>query len=367
MVNREYRKKFRFLSKHYKLLLVVPDRFLNYRFQEDRVPSAFSILRLPLYFPDSFHLHFFPRIRQMIFEFRPDLVHVEEEPFNLSTTLISYWARRLGCKLSFYTFRNMGRALPFPFGKMEEFVFNHSAGCLCAGRRAKEIIGAKFKRFSDQALIRISPLVGIDPELFCRHDCRQPKFTIGFVGRLVVAKGLWTLLDACRRLRFDYRVVLVGGGALERRIREEVLRSGLGEYFEFIAWQETSELPALYNRFDCLVVPSLKTSRWKEQFGRVIIEAMACEVPVIGSTSGEIPTTIGSGGLIFKAGDSGDLVAKISRLKENPGLSTRLGKRGRERVLALYSHQKVASQEANFFDSLLANSPSSLPSSIPNP
>jgi L-malate glycosyltransferase len=62
----------------------------------------------------------------------------------------------------------------------------------------------------------------------------------------------------------------------------------------------SSQVPDYLNCMDCLVLPSCTIKKWKEQFGRILIETMACKVPVIGFDSGEIPNAIGDCGLIFK-------------------------------------------------------------------
>ena len=72
-------------------------------------------------------------------------------------------------------------------------------------------------------------------------------------------------------------------------------------------------------RFDVLVGPSLTTPRWKEQFGRMLVEAMACGVPVIGSDSGEIPHVIGDAGIVVPEGDRVALCAAIARLRDLRG------------------------------------------------
>ena len=59
--------------------------------------------------------------------------------------------------------------------------------------------------------------------------------------------------------------------------------------------------------YEVITLPSLSTSYWLEQFGHVLIEAMSCKTPVIGSSSAEIPKVIGDAGFVFKEGDADDL------------------------------------------------------------
>ena len=75
----------------------------------------------------------------------------------------------------------------------------------------------------------------------------------------------------------------------------------------------------------------------KEQFGRVLVEAMACEVPVIGSSSGEIPTVVGDAGLVFPEGDAAGLARCIQQYRSSPELAAECARRGYERACANYT------------------------------
>jgi glycosyltransferase involved in cell wall biosynthesis len=97
---------------------------------------------------------------------------------------------------------------------------------------------------------------------------------------------------------------------------------------------------------DVVVVPSRTVPRWKEQFGRVIIEALAGGVPVIGSDSGEIPVLIEKtgGGLTFPEGDAVALAGRMEALWRDPALRQDLAEKGRSSVLTNYSLEAVAAQ-----------------------
>jgi glycosyltransferase involved in cell wall biosynthesis len=101
------------------------------------------------------------------------------------------------------------------------------------------------------------------------------------------------------------------------------------------------------------VVPSLTRGNWKEQFGRVIVEAMACGVPVIGSSSGAIPDVIGDAGLIVPEGDVRALADGLRRLMHDPDLRRRMGGQGRQRVLARYTQAQVAAQTVAVYRQML--------------
>src|SRR5207245_3300012 len=91
------------------------------------------------------------------------------------------------------------------------------------------------------------------------------------------------------------------------------------------------EVPRYLERMTALVLPSLTTPTWKEQFGHVLIEAMACGVPVIGSDSGAIPEVIGDAGLVVPEGDVAGLAEALRRPASTPGLRTHLPSPGRGR------------------------------------
>ena len=103
---------------------------------------------------------------------------------------------------------------------------------------------------------------------------------------------------------------------------------------------------------DVLALPSRTVPKWKEQFGRVIIEAHACAIPVIGSLSGAIPEVIGGGGLTFAERNPKALAATILRLAADPALGIRMGAVGRQQVEEHYTWQRVAEQMYNIYNRL---------------
>jgi glycosyltransferase involved in cell wall biosynthesis len=102
-----------------------------------------------------------------------------------------------------------------------------------------------------------------------------------------------------------------------------------------------------------LVLPSLTTPTWKEQFGHVLVEAMACGVPVIGSDSGAIPEVIGDAGLIVPEGNVDALADAIQSLISAPALRVDLAARGRSRVQAEYTNDSVARRLAAFWEGVI--------------
>ena len=122
---------------------------------------------------------------------------------------------------------------------------------------------------------------------------------MGYAGGLLPEKGLDVLLDACAGLQGDWTLTLAGSGASESRLRMQAQGLGILDRTEFRGRLASRDMPAFYRSLNVLVLPSLSTAGWQEQFGRVLTEAMACEVPVVVSDSGESRHTAGEAGLVY--------------------------------------------------------------------
>jgi glycosyltransferase involved in cell wall biosynthesis len=168
-------------------------------------------------------------------------------------------------------------------------------------------------------------------------------FVIGYAGRLVPEKGLDVLIDAAADLGGS-ALRFVGNGPLREELRKRAAARSVA--LEIDTTVKHQDMAAAYASFDVLVLPSRTTDTWAEQFGRVLVEALSCGVPVVGSDSGEIPWVIGStgGGLVFPEGDVGALREALVRLRDAPALCRELAERGAERARAQFSVEAVARQ-----------------------
>jgi glycosyltransferase involved in cell wall biosynthesis len=115
----------------------------------------------------------------------------------------------------------------------------------------------------------------------------------------------------------------------------------------------STQVPARLRTFTVLVQPSLTRLHWKEQFGRALMEAMACGIAVVGSASAEIPNVVGDAGLVVPEGDATALRDAIARVLGDRELRQALGRRGRARVLNCYTNQRIAEQTVMAYGSAL--------------
>jgi glycosyltransferase involved in cell wall biosynthesis len=293
----------------------------------------------------NFHLHHYPELGKIMRDVRPEVVHIDEEPYNFATFQAMRLAVGQKAKALFFTWQNLYRSYPPPFRQMELYNYRHAAAALAGNRDAEEVLRRKGYR----GAIHIIPQFGFDTDIYKRTMPRKPRaaddpFTIGYIGRLVENKGLPQVIDALATLPDYCRVVFIGHGPMKSELEEQAVRLGVSDRITFRGGVPTYEIPNELQNLDVLVLPSLTRPNWKEQFGRVLCEAMACETPVIGSDSGEIPYVIGDGGLVFPEGNAHELAARVRQLLDNPELYAQLAQNGRQRVLDNYTQQQIARQ-----------------------
>ena len=318
----------------------------------ERAHTADYELRVtPVRFNGNFHLHYFPRLGEEMRAFRPQIVHIDEEPYNLATWHALWHARKVGARTLFFSWQNIVRRYPPPFRWGEAWVLRRVDYALMGTQSAADVWRAK----GYAGPLAVVPQFGVDPHIFAPpSEPRAPDVpTVGFVGRLVEEKGGADLLHALARVRAPWRLDVVGEGPHKPILQALATRLGVAERVRFTALPST-QMPDFYRRVDVLAVPSRTRPNWKEQFGRVIVEAMACGVPVIGSDSGAIPDVIGGAGLIFPEGDVPALAAHLQTLLARPALRRELGERGRQRVLAHFTQKQIAAQTVAVYREMLS-------------
>ncbi|MBI5522657.1 MAG: glycosyltransferase [Desulfarculus sp.] len=198
---------------------------------------------------------------------------------------------------------------------------------------------------------------GVDTRLFQPPPGPPPArpYTVGLVGRFSPEKGIADLLAASRLMAAPHRLLLVGGGPLEDEVRQWAAQAGPGRV-EVLPVQEHAAMPGIYARMDVLALPARQVGFDKEQFGRVLAEAMACGVAVVGSDCGAIPEVIGEAGLIYPQGDAPALAALLDGLA-GPERRAAVARAGLERARRLFSWQAWARRSARLLADLAAGRP----------
>jgi glycosyltransferase involved in cell wall biosynthesis len=315
--------------------------------------SGYELLVEPIAFNGHFHLHFYPRLARHLARVRPHIVHMDEEPYNLATLQAIWLARRHGARVLFFTWQNLCRRYPFPFSWIERYNLRHAAFGIAGNHEAVAVWRAK----GYTGPVSVIPQFGVDPDIFKpvkRPEAGGPKgLAIGCVARLVPEKGIDVLMRAVAGLTGMWRVYVLGSGPQRYALESLAHELGLADRVVFDNPISSTQMPAYLTELDVLVLPSLTRPNWKEQFGRVLIEAMACGVPVVGSTCGEIPQVIGDAGLIFPEGDVDALRDALLRLQRDDELRHDLSVRGRARVLAHYTQKQIAAETVAVYRQML--------------
>ena len=196
--------------------------------------------------------------------------------------------------------------------------------------------------------------LGVDVERFAPRigDRVDGPFRVGYVGRLEERKGVHVVLQALAELPATIELDLHGSGPHEAELRRIVDELGLSDRVRFNGFSHHEQLPAVYRRFDVLVVPSQTTDNWVEQFGRVAVEAMASGVPVLASNSGSLPEVVGDAGIIVPEADSPSWAKAIDSLAANPDDARRLSAAGVARART-YEWNAVAADHGALYERVL--------------
>ncbi len=291
----------------------------------------------------------------LVRRFRPDVFDVHEEPFSFAA-LEALVARNLLAPRAGYVFCsyvNVDVRWNWPYRWAENVVLAKADAAYAPNQDVPGVLRAKGLR----GPARVIPS-GVDVERFATAEPMDldavlggaPRPYLGFLGRLEPVKGLDLFVQAAARLAQPGTIVIAGDGPERERTGRLVDDLGLGERVRFLPGMPFGAVPGFVKALDALALPSITIPPvHKEQFGRVLVEAMAAGVPVLGTTSGAIPEVIDDAGLVVPERDVAALSAAMERLLGDPALRADLAERGRQRVRAHYAWSVVAQQAVDLY------------------
>jgi glycosyltransferase involved in cell wall biosynthesis len=318
--------------------------------------EACDVRALPAYLTRFPHLMFYGGLRSLLAE-RWDLIHCWEEPYVASGAQVAALAPA-GVPLVFATFQNLAKNYPPPFNWMERGVVRRADGWIAFGKTVHETQMAR-SGYSGIASRIIPP--GVDtarfaPDAAARHRVRSERGwtddtpVVGFLGRFVPEKGLAVLTAALTQIATPWRALFVGGG--EGQADLQSLAASYPGRVSIATGVSHDAVPAYLNAMDVLCAPSQTTPRWQEQFGRMLIEGMACGVPVLASRSGEIPHVVGEAGVLLAEDDVEAWRQAIENAIGSASLRRDLADRGLRRARLEFAWPVVARRHLDFFDEL---------------
>lgn len=357
------------VSKHHQVAMVAPDyrqiANSNVKMYPIKMPFNVSFTGHPEWkngrlYKDISHREiltiyksFLNHTVDAVEDFRPNIIHVHHAfPFS--------WAARF-VKSTYqipYIITVHGSELPTA-QKDKRYL----ALTMDALRRARRIIPNSFytkewlfKVFGDDYRRRVRVIPGgvdihkfkkiVTDDIDREFDIKGEKVVV-FAGKLTVFKGVKYLIRAARKIKG--KVFILGDGP-ERKNLEKMAKDEKVSNVKFLGHfgDDTDFLIKFYSRANVFVAPSV----WDEPLGLVILEAMACETPVVVTRKGGIPLAVkdGQNGFFIRPRNSQDMALKINALFENEPMRLKMAKKAREIAVARFSWEVIAHRFENIYD-----------------
>jgi glycosyltransferase involved in cell wall biosynthesis len=352
-----YRDKLRALGEAVDVTAVMPIRWGRAPAEPAR-PGNAVVRTWPVLLHGHNHFHTYRMPRRLLKGARADLVHIDEEPYSAVTFQLARHCVRTATPFVFFAWQNIEKRLPPPFGALRAYVFRHAAGAIAGTERAAAVLRAA----GWSGPLAVIPQMGVDPVRFrpdpsAREGLRRrfgadaADTLIGYGGRLVPEKGVDLLIRAIAAVP-GTRLFILGDGPERTRLMGLADALGIDERVTFAGQIASLDMPRWLAGLDLLVLPTVGRKGWVEQFGRIVVEGMACGAAVIGTRSGEIPQVVGEAGVLVPPGDLRALTDAIALLAGSADLRGRLAEQGRTRVLERFTNERIARDTARFYRSL---------------
>ena len=308
-------------------------------------------------------------LKDELMDFQPDIVLVENEPWSFLRWQVRWQTWKFTPRTQFVEFtweniKRVGRK-----GKVLDWIYKAAAysgeKIICGNRQALELcLEAGYNKHSST----IQAQLGID---FEKHPpsteteriawrnalgWSDSSIVIGFCGRLVPEKGLFELLEAVKLLRNERKnlcLALLGEGIL---YNELLSNDPNGEWLKILPAVKHEDVPLFLNKLDIFVLPSKPKIHssggvWEEQFGHVLIEAMACRVLTIGSNSGAIPRVLDDPEVTFKHSDTNSLLKNLTYWLRDQEIRSNKAINQRDICNKKWSHEEIARKYSLFLNS----------------
>jgi glycosyltransferase involved in cell wall biosynthesis len=285
-------------------------------------------------------------------DFRPEIIHVEQEVFSLSAFEMAVFARLFNLPLTIFCWENVDHPIGIVRKWTRQFVLS-IARLIVAGNRGAETL---LRGWGFHGPIEIMPQLGIDSTLFHPvENAAHETPIIGYVGRIVPQKGIDLLLHAARLLLdrgIQLRLAIVGSGPDELPLHALAEDLKIKEIIEWRGVVDFRGVPAEMARMTAFVLPSRSSPTWQEQFGLVLAQAMSMGIPVIGSSCGAIPEVIGRADVVFKENEYNELAKILENILRTPSFRSELIEFGLDRVKNQFTSESIAKRLIELFKAL---------------
>ncbi|MDO1585255.1 glycosyltransferase [Rhizobium oryzicola] len=327
--------------------LVVPQRWKQFGREMQADPPGdpgVTTHVLPILFPHirpfSWYLHVYRQLSPLIRQVRPHVIHLWEEPWSLVALQACFLKQDAALVLE--VDQNILKRLPPPFEGIRKTVLGRTAHILSRSHDATSVVKACGYR-GPVSMIGY----GIDTAIFKplqSSTFERSELVLGYVGRLIEEKGIQDALQAMARTPIPVSLKLMGEGPYEHTIRKMAAELGLTERVSIRPWGKPEDVADFLRSLDATLLLTHTTPVVKEQFGRVIIEAQGCGIPVIGAASGAIPDVIGQGGWIVPERDPEALAKLIQTIGTGREAFQEKSAMALRNVTQRFTYQAVAHQ-----------------------
>lgn len=287
-------------------------------------------------------------LRSLLTEFKPDLLHIEEEAWTQPAALGLRLARRLRIPGVLATAESLPRSYTIGQRLRRERSLRRAAGLIGANNLA---LALATRRRPSAPHLSI-PRLGVTPPVTVSREPHSG-LAIGFVGRLVPERGLDLLFRACVGLAGKWTLAVVGTGPSQEELEGLAQRLGIAARISWLGALPRQAVDEVWHRLDCLVLPSRTTERWVMTEARAALHAMANGVAVVGTDSGALAEIIGNAGRIVPEEDVASLTAVLQDLYADRSECERLGSAGRRRVQEELSDAAIAGRMLAFWRTLI--------------
>ncbi len=286
--------------------------------------------------PRTYH---FEGLTDLLNHKKPGIIILDNDPVSMLTTQLGKWSKRNKSRLFCISNENLPldiksglkrrgfKALPAVLFKKVLLKLNRPLpdGIFTVNRDGERI-------FTDEGFMNVRHMpLGFDPAFFhpdivirnaIRSKCNLNKKVIAYFGRLTPEKGVHLLIQALKNLKsMEWQLMMDSFDIYASEYNKEISRLlSESEILNRVVFIKANhfEVAAYMNAADIVVVPSLSIANWKEQYGRVAAEAMACGKEVIASDSGALPELLNGHGFLFQEGNVQDLQdLLVSRLNSD--------------------------------------------------
>jgi glycosyltransferase involved in cell wall biosynthesis len=281
--------------------------------------EQFEVVELPVLRPGDVNRHRyreFDDIVDVLDRVQPDLLDLHEEPFSAVVRQILRKVRHSLPAVS-YAAQNIDKRFPPPFAQWERAALMRLGGIYpCTRQAASVVVGKGFPGH-----VRVLPLAP-PPQIAIGHQqAPTDELHMLLVGRLVPEKGVTDAVETLAALRerdVDADLTVVGDGPERDAATALAERLNVAHAVELRPWASAEEIARHYANAHVLLAPSRRTRTWVEQFGRMVVEALAAGAVVVGYATGSLPEVVGDAGVLVPEGDVQGMADAIAGFVADP-------------------------------------------------